>query len=272
MADTNQLFQQAVNDYDRAYLDAEAELRAGGESTAIILQQIAADKNQPPLARFIAASIAAWIDGKGNNYEIAMNSLGGLVAHAERTPKGLPSPDVAAGRLARFDDISDFVALRLLKETDWPQWKVMAAVMYLGFWATDTVLPALDQFRMDLKSGKRKALGDPLDEQTQAVIEKLDEAAGLVRIVIADESFKEDIQKVEQSTGTEKDDAAVLAVTQALSVITADPKRAKRVETMVADIQGLFLQPILQATDGVIEPEVVRSILAKFLLGSGENA
>lgn len=200
--------------------------------------------------------------------------MGGLKSMANRaaeSPRGLPSPDAAAGRLARFSDISDFVALRMLKETDWPEWKVLASIIHLGHWGTASVLPAIDQFRADLTSGKRPVLGDITNEQTQATIEKLDEAAQLVAIVIKDETFQSGLSKVKKSTGTDQQAALEEAVTRALSLITADQERAKQIDTSSETLKTLLLAPVLQATEGVVDPDQVRQILAKFLLGTSDE-
>ncbi|MCR4376467.1 MAG: hypothetical protein NUV50_00020 [Rhodospirillales bacterium] len=273
MADTtpSEWFQKALTAYGQNYLDAEQALRSGGEATATVLKQIVMDPKQAPLAQFIAATITAWIEGKGDNYQIAINGLSGLQVRAEQTILSAPSADVAAGRLARFDDISDFIALRMLKETDWPEWKVLAAIVYLGYWGTGSVLPAIDQFRADLKNGTRPQLGDILNEQTDSVIEKLDEAASLVRIVIQDEAFKTDLAKVKATSGSEQQAAAEEAVARAISLITADPERAQQLSAMSDTLNTLVLTPILKATEGTVAPDQVRSILAVYLFGNEKS-
>lgn len=274
MADATptELLQKTLNTYGQDYLDAEKALRAGGETTATALKQFSANSKQPPLTRFIAATIAAWIDGKGANYDTAMQVLAVTAEHAAHTPRGTPSPDTAAAKLELFDDISDFVALRMLKETDWPEWKVLAAIVYLGYWGTASVLPAIDQFRADLKNGNRPQLGDILNKQTDSVIEKLDEAAGLVRLVIQDETFKADLAKVKTTSGSDQQAAAEGAVARAISLITADPEHAQQLSAMSDTLNTLMLTPILKATEGTVTPDQVRSILATYLLGNGKSS
>lgn len=192
MADTTptEWFQKALSAYGQNYLDAEKALRAGGETTATALQKIAADAKQTPLARFMAATIANWGANQGANFDAAMNSLDSLAEHAAKTPLGTPPPDTAASEIALFDDISDFVALRTLKETDWPYWKAMTAIIYLGYYATASVLPALEQFCTDLKSGKHTGLGGTSAADNEAIVEQLVEAVQLITIVIKDEKSK----------------------------------------------------------------------------------
>jgi hypothetical protein len=271
MAETHPIFDKALNAYGADYLAAEKELRAGGTSTASSLQQIAADTTQTPLARFVAGTIAAWIDGKGSNYEVAMSGLDGLAARAAKTPSGTPAADVAAGRLKHYDDIANFVALRLLKETDWPQWKVLAAVVYLGYWGTASVLPALEQFRSDLKAGKRPALGDLLDVKTKGVIEQLDGAAELVRIVIEDETFEKALETIKGEDTGEQSTTTEMAIAKAVSLIVADNERARTLDGAITTVRSLLLNPVLRATEGVVAPDEVRRILADYVLGTGKG-
>lgn len=272
MADTttDELFQKALTSYGQDYLIAEKALRAGGETTATALKLIAADTKKTPLTRFIAATIAAAISGQADEFDAAMDGLDNLATYTAKTPLGVPSPDTAASELTLYSDFSDFAALRLLKEIDWPEWKVMTVIVYLGYYATSSVSPALDQFRADLKDGKRPALCAESDEQTNAVIAKLDEAAQLVAIVIKDDQFQTDLTKAKDATGKDKLAAAEEAVARALSVITADPDRARRISSATDTLKTLLVEPVLQATSGVVDDATVRQILAGYLL-SGDS-
>ena len=194
MADTTttELFNQALTTYRQDSLNAEKALRAGGAQTASDLKNIAADQKQTPLARFIATTIAAWIDDGGALFEAAMDALNTAAQRAAKTPVGVPEPDLAASELELFDNIYNFVALRLLKETDWPQWKMLTAIIHMGHWAMASVLPALDQFSADLKSGKHTNLGGTSDAGNAEIVKQLVEAVDLVCIVIKEEAKKAD--------------------------------------------------------------------------------
>lgn len=273
MADTTptEWFQRALSAYGQDYLAAEKALRGGGDAALTVLNQVAADTTQTPLARFIATTLANVSGDRGAACDSALSALNGLEVHAGKTPRSVPDVEIAAGRLSRFGDITDFIALRMLKETEWPEWKVMAAIVYLGYWAGASVLPALDQFQADLKAGQRANIGDDVDEETQDIIAKLDEAAQLVRIVIEDETFKTDLAKAKAAAGPEQEEALQLAVVRALSLITADPERAKQLEDMSETFKTLVLEPVLSATAGSVPSDQVRRILADYLLGTGTH-
>jgi len=275
MADTSvtELFKTAVTSYGKNYLDAEQALRAGGTATATELQKIQADTSQTPLTRFIAGTIADWANGKGGSFDAALKTLANVQTRASKTPRNVPLADTAAAKLQLFDDIENFLALRMLKEIDWPAWQVMAAIVYLGYWGTSSVIPALYQFQADLKSGMRTGLGDQMGKETAAVIDRLNEAASLVLLVINDETFKTDIAKVKSAQGDRdgEDEAAQIAIAQAISLLYTDQDNAQKIDQAIADIRTNLLDPILEATKGDLTPKYVRSILAQYVLGVDDS-
>lgn len=193
MSDTdfNTLFQQAVDGYDKAYLDAESAIYAQGDTAKQGLLAKQADTNLTPFARFIAATLADAMGGANKTYTGLDTAVTALEERLRDTPLGTPPADITAGTMSvQSKDLSDLIALRLVKETAWPGWRALGAVIYLGYYATATVLPALEQFCADLTSGKHTALGDPSGEDAKAVIEQLDEAVRLITIVIEEEHRK----------------------------------------------------------------------------------
>lgn len=270
--DLNTLFQQAVEGYGKAYLDAESAIYAQGETAKQTLLAKVADTSLTPFARFIAATLADALGGAAQTYAKLDAAVGALEDSLRGTPLGTPPADIAAGTMtAESQNLSDLLALHLVKETDWPSWRALGAIIYLGYYAGSSVLPALEQFRADLKSGKHPALGEDTGEATDSIIAHLDEAANLVRIVIQDEAFKADIAKAQTATGPEQEEALQLAVVRALSLITADPARAKQLEDMSETFKTLVLEPVLSATAGSAPGDQVRRILADYLLGTGTH-
>jgi hypothetical protein len=81
----------------------------------------------------VSRTLLAWIGGKGKQFRAALDYLEYLPKRLERTPIGNPSPTGVAGYLdLHFKaEVVDVLALRLLKEPDWPFWKQYGVLLYL---------------------------------------------------------------------------------------------------------------------------------------------
>lgn len=189
--DLNTLFQQAVDGYAKAFLDAESAIYAQGDTAATFLATKAADQTQPPFVRFVAATLADGVKGTTKVYQSAMGRLDDRMKNLSRTPVAHPRPEsVAALFSAHGETLTDMVALHLVKEVQWPNWLSLAAIIHLGHYAGPSVLPAFDQFKQDLDAGKRP-LGRTLEQSPGSPLANLAEAMNAVRVVIEADAKKD---------------------------------------------------------------------------------
>lgn len=178
--DLNTLFQQAVTGYDEAFLSAESAITAEGEAAGKFLADKIAEKDLPPFTVFTATALAEGISGKAKLFQDAMKDVANYADFAAKTPLGTPPSDTAAGTIVAYStELSDLVALHMVKETQWPYWKTLAAIIYLGYYADASVLPALNQFIQDMEAGKHAP-----EVANKAASDNLLEAARNVLIVI----------------------------------------------------------------------------------------
>jgi len=187
--DMKTLFQQAVDGYGKAYLDTESAIIAQGETATKFLAGKLSDSSLPPFTVFIATTLADSIENTGEVLKTANMAITEKVDRAARSPLGNPRPDAIAGVWAAFGDkLTNIVALHLVKNLQWPHWKSLAAIIYLGYYADASVLPALDQFKADIKGGKR---GPVETEPYTSPAAALDQAMDNVRITIEADAKKD---------------------------------------------------------------------------------
>jgi len=113
------------------YLEAERELRDGGSEAEATVR--ANRLNPDPIVGLLARVLLNWAGQKGPDYDAALEYLDTLPAKIARTPAPKPSPSGAAGYLDfHFQGrVADMLTLRLVKEPDWPSWRVAAVLLYL---------------------------------------------------------------------------------------------------------------------------------------------
>lgn len=266
--DMNTLFTQVVNENGAAFLKGESALLAQGDTAVEFLRGKQADSGATSLARFIAATLADAIGAGANAYADAMEEIDTMVSECEQTPRGTPTPDSVAGTLkAHSENLSGLAALHLLKETDWPYWKAMGAIVYIGYFGESSALPALQQYSDNLTEEKLS----PLSEQANDVIEQLTEAIQLISIVIKNDDFKSALDKVKNAAPQDQASSAEETVIIALSLVTADLERARQLDQATQTIRSLAYDTVLQATKGVVNEKQVREILANYFFGVSDN-
>lgn len=140
------IFQHAVGDSGKAYLDAEALLITDGATSVPVLK--ANLGNPDVVARLVSRTLLAWIGGQGPRFRAALDYLEGLPKRLERTPVGNPPVrGVVAYLHQNFGaELVDLLALRLLKEPDWPDWKRNSALLYLRNHASASLTEPLIRF------------------------------------------------------------------------------------------------------------------------------
>jgi hypothetical protein len=129
MMDT--MIQIAAESRGKTYLDVEHELMRNNPTTIYVLQQ---NRNHPdPVIRLMVSCLLSWISGKVPEYQAVLDYLDEVPKRVARTPARVPAPESVAFVLnERFGSrVADFLALRLVKEPNWPRWRVTGILLYL---------------------------------------------------------------------------------------------------------------------------------------------
>jgi hypothetical protein len=146
MTSMDELVAEALDTGGRGYLDAEARLRAGGAEAAAALQRHLAEGTR--LRRLVARVLLSWVGGKAPQFSAALDGIRALGVEARGTPEGRPEPTAVAYHLdSRFgDSVVDVLAVRLVKESEWPSWKTRGVLLYLAAHHPETVAAALARY------------------------------------------------------------------------------------------------------------------------------
>ncbi len=128
---TKALFETLRTATGGPYLEAERALLAA-PGAAGELAKVAALATDAVEA-FLARVLGQWIESRREDYGQAITYLDRKNEQFQHSPLGAPRWDVCARDLVAYfgAGLSDFLALRLLKEPAWPKWRVMTAHTYL---------------------------------------------------------------------------------------------------------------------------------------------
>ena len=128
------------------YLALEERIRGGGEEAVAALRRHLADPD--PVRQLMARTLLAWMEGRAPECPAALEFLDNLAARLAKTPVGNPPPVGVAAELAdRFGPrAAECLALRLVKETAWPHWRVMGVIFYLKNQKVPATTSALIRF------------------------------------------------------------------------------------------------------------------------------
>lgn len=137
---------QATTSSGREYVALEERLRAGGQEALVALRRRLADPD--PVNQLMASVLIGWIEGRAAECQAALEFLDSLERRLAKTPVGNPPP---VGVAAELDDrfgprVAECLALRLVKENDWPHWRVMGTVLYLRDQKVPATTSALVRF------------------------------------------------------------------------------------------------------------------------------
>ncbi|HYR12021.1 MAG TPA: hypothetical protein VEQ60_29825 [Longimicrobium sp.] len=140
------VFQRAVVSEDEAYLRAEERLRGAGAEAAPTLREHLDDPD--PMRRLTARVVLESIETAGSDFEQAGRYLAALARKftntVARTP---PVHGVAETLTARFGGrLAEFLALRLVKESEPDDWRVRLTLQYLDRHKTPAANEALIRF------------------------------------------------------------------------------------------------------------------------------
>lgn len=151
------LFQKAIESHGKAYLDAEYLLRQGGSAAINTLYQ---NRNHPdPIARLMVESLLPWMQGKAPEYQAAFDYLDYIPKRLAETPAMTPPPIGIANALSEYFGyrVANFLALRLVKQNDWPRWRVVGILFYLKEQKLPSTTSALIRFAAE--TGSDEAMG-----------------------------------------------------------------------------------------------------------------
>ena len=173
------LFQKAIESYGKDYLDAEYQLRQGGSAAMNTLRQ---NRNHPdPIARLMVECLFLWMQGKAPEFQAALDYLDDAPKRVEGTRLLAPPPiSIAYVLNKRFGSrVADFLALRLVKEKDWPRWRIAGILLYLEEQKLPSTTSALIRFASETENNEArgyaieaiKAIADP-DLKTKLGVER----------------------------------------------------------------------------------------------------
>ena len=145
-------FRNAIESRRDAYLDAEYQIRRRGMDAMNALSQHTKDPD--PIAALTAGVLLGWIQGEAPRFQAALDYLEYIPRRFAATPVGFPPPIGVANALKqRFGNgVADFLALRLVKENDWPRWRVVGILFYLKEQKLASTTSALLRFSMETDS------------------------------------------------------------------------------------------------------------------------
>jgi hypothetical protein len=125
------LFDKAAGSHGPEYLRLEMELRQQGPAAEAVLRDNL--RRPDPIDRLLAQVLLNWTGAQGADYQAALDYLDYLPARLARTPITSPSPTGIATylRLHFESRVADLLALRLVKGSDWPRWRVLGVLFYL---------------------------------------------------------------------------------------------------------------------------------------------
>jgi hypothetical protein len=134
-------------------------------------QELAHLANNEPIAQLMATVLLGWVGKDKSDFFEALDYLEKIGPKMSRSAIGYPPPLGVADRLAALfrDRVAELLALRLVKQEDWPHWRIEGVLQYLQECKKATTTSALLRFAMEAKDDEWrsdaiaavKAIGDP---------------------------------------------------------------------------------------------------------------
>ena len=143
-----QLLDTALQAEDRAYLVAEARLRAAPDAVPELRARL---QSADYFERAFCKVMLDWIEGRAQENDAALAYFPAIAEEKKMTPAVSPRPAIVARDLSlRFSGrVAEFLAIRLTKELDWPQWQVTGVLLYLTEQRQPATAAALVRFAAD---------------------------------------------------------------------------------------------------------------------------
>jgi hypothetical protein len=139
-------FEQALATRGHSYLEAEHLIVSGGAASAAELRRNLTHPD--PFVRGMARALLPVTEGRAPEFRAALEYLARLPARIARTPIGKPSPSGTAAYLDQHfaGRAAEPLAVRLVKQPEWPRWQVMAVLLHLQHQALPATNAALIRF------------------------------------------------------------------------------------------------------------------------------
>jgi hypothetical protein len=135
---------KAVHSRGPEYFEAERMYRLAGTIPPVPSPSTITD----PLSTLILHVLRQWKQPQAADFDAALVYLDGLPARLARTPITSPSPSGIAAYLSQHFGarVADLLAVHLIKQTDWPHWRVSGVLLYLREQARPSTTAALIRF------------------------------------------------------------------------------------------------------------------------------
>jgi hypothetical protein len=148
MNDIGELLDAYFKGSGPAHLLAESRLRA--LNPAAVREAYAQRSEDPdPTTPLLARTLFTWTEGEKNRFETSLAHMERMETREVEGSEALgPRADEFADDIAHLqgDKAVPLFATRLMKQSDWPSWKIAGALMYLGMEKDPDALPALIRF------------------------------------------------------------------------------------------------------------------------------
>ena len=173
---TDHLLQRYFRSYGKQHVEAERQLREMGlgEELASQMSEAGVDDADPvvPLMKSVLSTLKSQ---QGEELDAAMSHMDQQAEHYEGTQAQYPRPDVLASDLDYEHGARavPYLAVRLMKEPDWPNWKIAAVLQYLAMEKDEKALPALARFAAENKNpGHQRMIAKALEAFDARALEK----------------------------------------------------------------------------------------------------
>ena len=162
---TDHLLHQYFHGYGKQHVAAERRLREAGPSEGPALRAAEIDETDPvvPLMKSVLSTLQS---EQGDELDAAMSHMDRQAERYEGTQALHPRPDVLASDLDYEHGARavPYLAVRLMKEPEWPDWKVAAVLQYLAMEKEEKALPALVRFAAENKNpGHQRMIAKTLE-------------------------------------------------------------------------------------------------------------
>jgi hypothetical protein len=148
------LVDKALNSKGSEYFEAERAYRLA--SGLPPLSDAVFSNNTDPLSQLILHVLAQWKQPAAQEFDQAVQYLDGLPARIAKTPITSPSPTGIVGYLSLHfgSRVADLLAVHLIKQTNWPQWRVSGVLLYLRGQPGPSDTAALIRFAAEARDKK----------------------------------------------------------------------------------------------------------------------
>jgi hypothetical protein len=151
-------FERAAEASGGEFLQLELDLRASSQLDRTESERLrkAALSHVDPVGRLLARVILDWAGPREKDFKSALDYLEQAPIKLAPTAAGLPSAMGIEGYLTLHfaDRVAELLAVRLVKEDGWPQWKVVGIIFYLKAHKVLSTTSALIRFAIETQEAE----------------------------------------------------------------------------------------------------------------------